>query len=294
MKRSNRIILWVGFFLYGLALFSLFTFYRLPADKILERVVETVTRGQVFVSAQRMSASLWEGYRLEGLTWTIESGNTSISDRMKALSLSPNLLELFLGYLSIDAEGVLAGGAVHVGAGLSLIHGVDKGYASLKAEGIRIEDLATLNLLMQRQVKGKLRGEADVIGPLNDLRKVSGKGVIFVEDGSLETRLDFLGLKTIPFKKLSLPLTIRNGVATLKGSQIVGPLLTGDLHGWIKLQPDFRASPLQMTATIRRGPSFADGQTGAVLIAKDRPLVVQLQGTLSKPLFSLAGGSPSP
>ena len=117
-----------------------------------------------------------------------------------------------------------------------------------------------------------------------------GKGAIFVEDGSVETRLDLLGLKSISFAKLMLPLTIRNGVATLKGGQIMGPLLTGDFEGQIRLQQDFRASPLQMKATIRPGPSFSDEQTGGPLIAKDQPLVVQLQGTLSKPLFSLAGG----
>jgi type II secretion system protein N len=291
MKRSTKIILWAGFLLYGLALFSVLTLYRLPADKILAKVLETVTHGQVFVSAQRMSPSLWKGYRLKDLTWTVDSGGTLISERMESLTLSPSFLKLFLGYLPIEAEGVLGGGTFHMSAGVSMVHGAGKGYATLKAEGIRLEDLAVANFLMQRQMKGTLRGEADITGPLNDLRKVSGKGAIFVEDGSVETRLDLLGLKTIPFAKLTLPLTIRNGVATLKGGQIMGPLLTGDLEGQIRLQQDFRASPLQMTATIRPGPSFGDEQTGGPLIAKDRPLVVQLQGTLSRPLFSLAGGS---
>jgi type II secretion system protein N len=294
MKRRNQIILWIGFVLYGLALFSVFTFYRLPADKILAKVLETMTHGQVSVSAQRMSPSLWKGYRLKDLTWTVESGGSLISERMEALTLSPSFLNLFLGYFPIEAEGTLAGGTFHISAGVSMIHGAGQGYATLKAAGIRLEDLAVANLLMQRQMRGKLRGEADITGPLNDLRKVSGKGAIFVEDGSVETKLDLLGLKTIPFAKLTLPLTIRNGVANLKGGQIIGPLLTGDLEGWIRLQPDFRASPLQITATLRPGPSFTDKQIGGPLMAKDRQLVVQLQGTLSRPLFSLAGGSASP
>ena len=96
MKRSTKIILWTGFLLYGLALFSVLTLYRLPADKILAKVLEAVTHGQVFVSAQRMSRSLWKGYRLEDLTWTVDSGGALISERMESLTLSPGFLKLFL------------------------------------------------------------------------------------------------------------------------------------------------------------------------------------------------------
>jgi type II secretion system protein N len=294
MKGQSKILLWAGFFLYGLAVFSLLTFYRLPADEILAKVVEAVSHGQVSVSEQRMSASLWEGYRLEDLTWTIEAGDTLLTERMKSLSLSPSLLKVFLGYFSVDAKGDLAGGSIQLSAGLPFVHRAGNGYASLKTDGIRIEELAAANLLMQRQIKGKLRGEADIVGPLNDLRKLSGKGAVFVEEGSVETRLDFLGLKTIPFAKLALPFTLRNGVASVKDGQIAGPLLTGDLEGWIRLQSDFRVSPIEVTATIRPGPSFDNEQTGVAVMAKNRPWVVHLRGTLSKPLFSLAGGSPSP
>jgi type II secretion system protein N len=293
MKRRTKIFLWLGFLLYGLALFCLFSFYRLPADKILAKILETVTHGQVFVSAQRVSSSVWKGYRLEKLTWVVESGGTTISEKMESLTVAPSFLKLFLGYLPIEAEGPLAGGTIRINAGVSMVRGAAKGYASLEASGIRLEDLAVTSLLMQRQIKGKLRGEAEITGSLNDLRKVNGKGTVFVEDGSVETRLDFLGLKTISFSKLTLPLSIRNGVATIKGGQITGPLLTGDLQGRIRIQQDFRTSPLQMTATIRPGPSFRQEQTRFPWIEKDRPLVVRLQGTLGKPFLSLAGGTAS-
>ena len=43
MKTRHKIFLWLGFIVYGLALFAVLTFYRLPADKILSKAVETAT-----------------------------------------------------------------------------------------------------------------------------------------------------------------------------------------------------------------------------------------------------------
>jgi type II secretion system protein N len=290
MSQRHKIMLWTGIVVYGLVLFAVLTFYRLPADKILSKALETATQGKVFVSAEKVSSSLWKGYRLENLTWTVQSGSAVVSDRMESLTLSPRYLGLLQGYLPVQMEGVMAKGTFQASAGVSMIHGLSKGYASLKALGIDLGALATVDGVLQREIKGKLTAQADFYGPLNELRKLNGQATILVVDGTVDTRVDSLGFRTIPFEKLSLPFTVRNGVASLKGGQLIGPVLAGELEGQIRLLQNLQVSPLQITATMRPGPSLTGEKGGSLPMTGDKPFVIQLQGTIGKPLFSLAGG----
>lgn len=288
MRKRQTVMLWVGFIVYGLVLFAVLTFYRLPADKILSKAVEKATGGKVSVSAERMSSSLWKGFYFENLTWTGQSGSAVFAEKMESLTLSPRYLGLLRGYLPVKMKGVLAKGTFQAGAGVSMIHGLSKGYATLKAQGIDLGALAAVDRIAQREIKGKLTAQADFTGPLNDLRKLNGQATILVEDGTIDTKMDALGFRTIPFEKLSLPLSVRNGTADLKGGRVAGPLLTGDLEGQIRLLQTLRLSTLQITATVRPGSSLAG--KGQVPVKGDRPFVIRLQGTIGRPLFNLAGG----
>ena len=290
MKKRHKIILWLGFIVYGLVLFALLTFYRLPAEKILTKAVESATGGKVFVSSKKVSASLWNGYRFEDLTWTVQSGSGVVSDRMESLTLSPGYLGLLRGYLPVEIEGAVAKGTFQVSAGVSVIRGLGKGYARFKALGINLGDLATVNQTAQREIKGKLTAIADFYGPLDELRKLNGQGSILIEDGSVDTRVDAFGLRTIPFETLSLPLTVRNGVAGIKDGRLVGPVFTGSLEGQIRLLQNLQASPIQITASMRPGPSLKGGGGGNLPLPGNTPVIIRLEGTIGKPLFTLAGG----
>jgi type II secretion system protein N len=290
MTKGQKITLWLGFLGYGLALFAVLTFYRLPADRLLTKAVAAATGGKVHVSAEKVSASLWRGYRFENLTWTFQSGGAAASERMEWLTLSPGFLGLVRGYLPVDMEGALAKGTFQLRAGASMIRGLSNGYATLRAEGIHVEELAALTQIAQREIKGKLTGQAEFYGALNELKKISGRAGILFEDGAVDTRVETFGLRTIPFERLSLPLTVQNGVATLKGGQLVGPVLEGELEGQIRLLPNLQVSPIQITATMRPGPSLTGGKEGGLPRSADKPFVIQLQGTIGKPLFTLAGG----
>jgi type II secretion system protein N len=289
MKKHQKFIIWLGFIVYGLVLFAVLTYYRLPADRILSKVIENTTHGKVLVTAEKLSSSLRKGYRLENLTWTVQSGNSVVSDHMESLTLSPRFLGLLGGYLPVEMEGVLAKGTFHLGGGVSMFRGLSEGYATVKALGIHLGDVAVMNLLLQREIKGKLTGQAEFYGPLNEPRKLNGQATILVEDGAVDTRMDAFGIRTIPFEKLSLPVTVRGGVASLKGAQLIGPVLAGELEGQIRLLQNLLASPLQITATMRPGPSLRGDKEGS-FPAGDKPFVINLEGTIGKPYFNLGGG----
>jgi type II secretion system protein N len=290
MKTSHKIMLWLGFILYGMVLFALLTLYRMPADKLLSKALETVSQGKVSVSPQRTSFTPWRGYRFEDLTWTVQSGGAAVSDRMESLVLSPGFLGLLKGSLPVDMEGVVAKGTFQLSAGVSMLRGLSKGYANLKATGIQLGDLATVNQIAQRQIKGRLTGQVDLYGPLNELKKLNGQANLLVEEGAVDARVDAFGFRTIAFEKLLLPLTVKNGVASLKGGLMVGPVLAGEFEGQVRLLQNLQDSPLQVTATLRPGPSLRHDKGGDLPAKGDKPFVIQLGGTIGKPLFTLAGG----
>lgn len=292
MKISTKIILLIGLIVYGLVLFLALTFYRLPADKILSGTLDRMTHGKILLSVEKRSSSLWKGHLLEGLTWTIASGTSEVVESMESLTLSPNLLRLFQGYVPINMKGVIAKGSFEASVGISMLRGLRKGYASLEALGIELENLAVLNRLAQREIKGKLKGQAELYGNLNDLMRTNGQGIIVVEDGAVDIKADVFGLRTLPFTKLTLPLIVKDGVTDLKGGEIRGPVFGGEFEGQIKLHHDFQASPIQVKARITPGQSSHDGQAGKSPVRGARPIVIELRGTIGSPIISWTGALP--
>ena len=292
MKTSSRIILWVGLVVYGLALFSALTFYRLPADKILSGIVERMTGGDVIVSAGKLSSAPWKGHRLEDLTWTIRSGDSVLVERMEHLTLSPNFLRLFQGYVPFALKGAMAKGTFQVSAGISMIPGLHNGYAKIRLTGIHLGDVEALSVLAQRKIKGRLTAQADLNGTFKDLTKLNGRGAFMVEDGAVDILGDGLGIRNFPFARITLPFSVGNGVLDLKGGEIVGPLFGGNLEGQIRLHHDLQASPLQIKAAIIPGGFPSDGQTRETALRGAGPIVIELQGTIGTPLISWSGASP--
>lgn len=291
MKTSTKIILCVGLILYGFFLFAAMTFYRLPADEILNGALDKMTHGKITLSAEKSSSSLWKGHYLEDLTWTIDSHGSLVVERMKSLTLSPNFLRLFQGYAAINMKGELAKGRFIGNAGFSLLRGLKKTCAVLEASGIELENLAFLRPVAQRDITGKLKGRVEVNGDLNDFRKINGQGTITVENGALGIKAGGFGFKTIPFAKVFFPFKVKSGLTDLKGSKISGPLFEGDIEGQIKIQNDFRTSPIEMQARIVPASSSHGGQAGKSP-TRGGPIVIELHGTIGNPLISWTGVFP--
>lgn len=289
MNKRSKTILWVGFFLYGLALFLLLSFYRLPVDRILSGFVKNMSSGKILLSAGNVSSSLWKGHEMEDLTWSIQAGDTAATERMQSLTLSLHFLRLFRGYVPVKVKGRVAGGFFQGVAGVSIFRGLNKGYLDLQVQEIRLEELSALKLLSQRAIRGKLKAQTEVYGALSDLREISGRVTMIVTDGAVHVGDDELGIDSLPFASLTLPFSVSNGVADLKGGVIEGPLFGGDLEGRIRLHHDFNASPLQVTARIRPANPSQGMEAGSLPVLGDRPMVVELQGTVAKPVVSWAG-----
>lgn len=289
MNRGTKIILWVGFIAYGLALFSALTFYRLPADRVLSRLADRMTHGKILLSTGKTSSSLWKGHHLEDLKWTIQAGGSVVTEHMESLIFSPDLLGLLKGYVPVKVKGTLGGGSFQGSAGASMVRWLNRGYANFEAKEIGLEDLAVLKLIAHRAIHGKMKGKVELHGALTDLKGISGQGTMVITDGAVDVRADGYGIDSLPFARLNLPFSVEKGVADLKGGDIVGPLFRGDLEGQIGLHQDLGASLLQVTARIRPAKTSQGKEAKGYQALGDSSVVLRLHGTVAKPVISWTG-----
>ncbi len=77
MTPLQKIFVWAGLGIYGALLFLLFTFYRLPSDRLLEDLLTRFTETPVRVSAERASFSLPLSYEMERIVCFLSKSSLS-------------------------------------------------------------------------------------------------------------------------------------------------------------------------------------------------------------------------
>ncbi|EFK96809.1 membrane protein [sediment metagenome] len=245
MKGVNleRKVLIAGAVVYALLLFALLTLWRLPADRWLGYMAERMTRGNVALRAERVTPALPLGYRFHQVSYTVSQGSSSLSGRLDTLTVTVDFLRLFSAYLPGAFMAVFpSGGVIDGSAGISMFGGPEKGFLSMKTSGLPIDGLG-LGDLLNRNVKGILTGEVTAEGPLADPIRLFGQGVLVLRKGSVETKLDLAGLKAVPFERMRLPFTLRDGVLLIENAEMEGPWFSGTVSGRIRLKSPLQAVP---------------------------------------------------
>jgi type II secretion system protein N len=286
MGQGQRKWITLCFAAYAVVLFTVVTLYRLPAEEIIQEALLRLTDGQVAITAKRISPSFPLGYRLEDVEYrTVLAGEFS-KDRVKLLYISPEYLDLLRGYFPVVIKGDMARGTFELRAGVSMWSGSEDSYISLKTSEAYLEDFNVLRLLSGRSLKGRIKADVNLTGNMQDL-KINGDGHILLQDGALESRLDQLGVNDIPFKSWDMFFSVRDGVVSVKKSEMVGPVLSGTFFGQMKLTKPISRTPLEFTARLKPGPDLATnkpaGKLMAALTAGKEFLVIKLGGTLQRP-----------
>jgi type II secretion system protein N len=284
---NRRVMFKVGLAIYAMVLFLLMTFYRLPPEKIFGTIASKVTRGQLLFAAERVFSSFPPGYRLEGISYGLSLGDAVAKDRIESLNLRPVYGSLFLGYLPVRFRGILPHGTIDGETGISMTRGAQRGYLALNASEVQLEDFRILRSLTDRNIKGKLDADIKMNGNLTEPSEMNGAGRFLVEKGSIDTRLDVAGLKTVPFENIKSSFTIKDGVITLNNTEMDGPMFSGNLSGEIRLQKDLAASLLNVTARMIPGALLEGNPLASQFLAKIRkgkdPVVLKLEGSLGRP-----------
>jgi len=288
MKLDRKKIFWAGLAVYAAILFLLLTFYRLPADQLIAAITAHATQGRLNIEAQKIAPILPAGYRLEDVSCIVQIGETSARDRLKTLTLRPDFLRLLAGYLPVRFACAFQRGQLNGKTGASLFRGPRKGYFTIDASEVYLEDFNILRSLSRRALKGRLKAGVTIEGDMTDPSQLTGEGRILCEQGSIGTKLSIPGLEAVPFDALALAFTAENGKVTLKESDMRGPMFSGSLAGEIRLAKKITRSQLMIEARLTPGPLLQNNEMTSQFLAKSRkgPVIITVKGTLGRPSIS--------
>lgn len=289
--KSQKGIL-AGAVLYAILLFIVMTLWRFPADRWLGHLAAKMTQGSVTFRAARVAHAFPLGYRFDQVSYTVSQGSTSLSGRFDTLIVKIDFPKLFSAYLPVGFRAVLPGGVIDGSAGISAFSGVEKGFFSMKTSGLSLDGLG-LGDLLNRNVKGTLSGELSVEGRLTDAARLTGQGVFVVRQGSVETKLDLAGLKAVPFERLHLPFTLREGLVSIEKAEIEGPWFSGTVSGGIRVKKPIGTSTLDLNGRLKTGPGLESNPAVGPLLSRIRKtgdqIVVKLGGAVGSPTVTWSG-----
>jgi type II secretion system protein N len=284
MTRLTKTFFWTGLGIYGLLLFLLFTFYRLPADRVLENALTRFTDTQTRVSAESVSFSLPLSYALERIACEAYWPQGKSKDRMDSLSFGPEWSRVFSGSLPLKGEAIFAQGRLEARLGVPLF---SRGYLDAKGYAVHLDELSFVQLLLDRRVTGMGEGELRLIGDVRFPADLNGRGFLRVTDGSVESKLPLAGLRTIPFQSVSASLIVQRGLLYVNDGKIEGPGVSGTFSGEVKLNNRLSESLLKLTAHLVPGPMMNENEFARQFLAsladEGEPITLYLGGTLGSP-----------
>lgn len=284
MTRRTKTFFWTGVVIYGLLLFLLLTLIRLPADKMLGKVITRITDTETLVSAETVSFSLPLSYSLERITCEAYWPQGVSKDRMDSLILGPEWSRLVSGSVPLKTEATFARGRVEARLGVPLL---GRGYLDAKGYDIYLQDLSFVEILLDRRVSGQCEGEVRLTGDVRFPESLNGRGLLRAADGTIESKLPLAGLRAIPFQSISAFLIIQKGLLFLNDGRIAGPAVSGSFSGEIKLNDRVSTSLLNIKADLAPGPMVREHdlarQWFASLAAEDERITIHLRGTLGSP-----------
>jgi len=283
----KKIFFWSGLAIFIVVLFFFMAFYSLPADKLIAATTQSLTKGRLQFKAQKVSLTLPASLKIEEALYGIFSGDTLTRDRFRSLTLEPDYKRILTGYFPVKFKGTMPRGRIQGKTGISIGSGLENGYFTIKTSDIFLEDLNILASLTERNITGKLRGEMNVMGNLVNPAKMDGKGRFYVEKGSIDTRINLPGMKTVSFEGIIIDFSLKRGIMVLKNSKIEGPMFSGIFSGEIALKKKIATSQLKITARVKPGPLLEDnhllGQFLSRLRKGDNPVNIKILGTFERP-----------
>ena len=286
---NKKIFTWTGLIFYTIILSLLMIFYRLPADKLIASTLDRYSDGRLLFKAEKTAYIFPSEYRMEEISFGLHLGETPISDHLRSLSFGPDYGALFSGYLPIKIKGLMSRGDITAKVGISIRDGLNNGYLSINFNDLYLDDLNIFKSFSDRALKGKMKGELSLEGDLIDPANLHGKGRFMMKEGAIGTKIDIPGMNEVPFNNLQIDFSIKNGMISLKKSEMTGPLFSGKFFGEIKLKKKIVESRINIRGEMSLGPLAGKNQFIVQFIKKIRknkgPFIIKMEGTLERPII---------
>lgn len=284
---KKKIVLGIILGCYGIGLFIVLTLVRVPWTGVVVHTANRALNGSAFFSAEHVDLRFPDRLRIQGGVLEVPRGASMLRQDVTEAVLRPDYRNLIRGYLPARFSGDLAAGRVEGRFGMSRRIGMRDAYLFLRAEKLGLARLDVMASTLGRKVEGTLNGELRFQGNLENVLQVQGQGHITVADGSVETRVGFPGLETVPFDRVEVVFSVKDGRVQLDQADMKGPVFSGSLSGTVALRERVSRSRLSVRGTltpgreIRQNP-FLERLLGRALEGK-RTLPIQVGGTLERP-----------
>ena len=281
--------MWTGLMIYTIILSLLMILYRLPADKLIAATLDRYSDGRLLFKAEEMAYLFPSEYRMEEISYGLHLGENPISDHLRSLSFGPDYGALFSGYLPIKIKGLMSQGDIAVKAGISFRDGLRNGYLFITLNDLYLDDLNIIKSFSNRALKGRMKGDLNLEGNLIDPANLHGNGRFMMKEGAIGTTIDIPGMNEVPFNNLQMDFSIKNGMISLKKSEMDGPLFSGKFFGEIKLKKKIVESQLKLRGEMSLRPSAEKNQFIGQFIERIRknkgPFIIKVEGTLERPII---------
>ena len=262
----------------ALALFLLLTVFFIPNDAIKGLLVRAADQRGLTLSLSGLSKGFPLALTARGVEVSSAQGALVRLDRVR---VGLEILPLFVGKARLAVRGALGSGEIAGTVDLARHPGF-----TVKADGIRLEDIPFFRTVAGARVKGELRLTGDIAG---GKELPSGKFRLEVRNVELSgVKVGPMPLPDASYKDVRGALAIGKGRADLTSLTLDGDGIYLRLKGEATLANPIGDSPLNLTLEMMPSPAFLEKQKFVFLLLTKYQTTpgtyrIPIHGTLGHP-----------
>lgn len=251
-KPPQKKIRLIGYLLYALVLTALFLYLRFPSESLASYLKSALGRAnpRLILSIGALAPELPPGIEISKAEIAFKKTPLKPIVNLHNLSLKPDPWAFIQGTRACCFEGRAYGGEIS-----GNLRFEERGSETCFTTSIRLKDLhmgrhAYLPLLMGRSFSGTLAGEIHYSGDNARLIQGDGAATITISRGVAGLPRPVMGLESIPFDRLFIKMTLKNGKITVSSAVLEGRTLKGRLSGTVTLKNKIRTSRLDLKGVV--------------------------------------------
>jgi type II secretion system protein N len=281
------------YFLWGLVFAGILIVWKFPYQRLQERLV-AIASAQLGVKFEitDMSPTLPFGMKLAKCAVRTMEPESKVFFEANRMRLRFKVLPLLRGSLAFTLRSQAYGGTLSGDVRLTPFYDVRKYQLSVRGQKIQLKDQSPISTLLGRPISGKISGDINLTGPLDDLVNASGGGEFQLEEGSCPIDSAYLTTRTLEGLEVSATIELSGGSLKITECEFKGQGFQGTVSGKVILQPRLAESTLNLA-----GEGQLDGdmlnlpadkrRVAAAFLNRGKPLPFKVRGTVAEPEFRL-------
>jgi type II secretion system protein N len=285
MNRSSKIILYV---LFGAFALAIFLYFRFPSELMKEILIGEMKKLQPMAQLETDSVepAVPLGIKLAPLTFSYD--NTPIL-RLDSLKITPHIFSMLSQTKRFSFSGNLGDGELEGTADITAASTGEQVLGDLTLNRVPLEFLEVLNQYPNFKPDGMMNAKINF-----DSTKGGGSADISLEITAARIAMDppLMDLDTLEFSLVKAQLAANQRMVQIRSCEASGDQIESKLTGAIVLRQPLQDSRLTLSLTLKPLPAFlADHKNdmiGGLLAsgnAQKRGLIFRISGTLDKPRY---------